>query len=91
LYVKPEKFECEKTELSGVTDRSHKATTTSRPVTSLGHQRGDEFSERPKLYIDSMYENNGCVYTMPKTFFSGEEKVFPWGRSPPLLTGLVTR
>jgi len=27
--------------MSGITDRSHKATVTSRPVTSLGHQ-GDE-------------------------------------------------
>ena len=36
--VKPEKFDCEKTELSGITDRSHSATVTSRPVTSFGHQ-----------------------------------------------------
>jgi len=35
--VKHEKFDCEKTELSGITDRSHKAAVTSRPVTSLGH------------------------------------------------------
>jgi len=26
--------------MSGITDRSHKATVTSRPVTSLEHQRG---------------------------------------------------
>jgi len=24
--------------MSGITDRSHKATVTSRPATSLGHQ-----------------------------------------------------
>jgi len=35
--VKREKFGCEKIELSGITDRSHKATITSRLVTSLGH------------------------------------------------------
>jgi len=38
---KTEKFDCEKTELSGITDRSHKATVTSRPLTGLGHQRGE--------------------------------------------------
>jgi len=27
--VKPEKFHCEKTELSGITHRSHKATVTA--------------------------------------------------------------
>jgi len=46
FHVKPEKFDCEKTVLSGITDRSHKATVTSRPVTSLGHQGGEEFSVR---------------------------------------------
>jgi len=30
--LKPEKFDCEKTQLSGITDRSHKPTVTSRPV-----------------------------------------------------------
>jgi len=40
--VKPEKFDCEKTERSGITDRSHKAKVTSR----AGHtRRGEEFSE----------------------------------------------
>jgi len=34
------KFDCEKTELSGITDRSDKKTVTSRPVTSFGHQGG---------------------------------------------------
>jgi len=38
--VQPEKIDCEKTEMSGITDRSHKATVTSRPVTSLAHQEG---------------------------------------------------
>jgi len=38
--VKPEKFDCDWTEMSGVTDRSHKATVTSRPVTNLEHQGG---------------------------------------------------
>jgi len=38
---KPEKFDCEKTEMSGITDRRHKATVASRPVTSLGNQ-GEE-------------------------------------------------
>jgi len=33
--VKPENFDCEKTELSGITDRIYKATVTSRPVTSF--------------------------------------------------------
>jgi len=52
--VKPEKIDCEKTELSGITDRSHKATVTSRSVTSLGHQGGRIiFWGRPKSYIDS--------------------------------------
>ena len=63
--VKPEKFDCEKTELSGITDRSHKATVTRRPVTSFGHQGGRRiFWGRPKFYIDSMYENNGYAYNM---------------------------
>jgi len=30
--VKPEKCDCDKTELSGITDRSHKSTVTRRPV-----------------------------------------------------------
>jgi len=36
--LKPEKCDCEKTELSGKADSSHKATVTSRPVTSFAHQ-----------------------------------------------------
>jgi len=36
-------FACENTELSGITGRGHKATATSRPVTSLGHQGGIVF------------------------------------------------
>jgi len=36
LDVKPEKFDCKKTELNSITDRSYKETVTSRPVTSLG-------------------------------------------------------
>jgi len=41
LDAKPENFDCEKAELRGITDKSHKATITSRPVTSLGHQGGE--------------------------------------------------
>jgi len=33
--LKPEKFDCEKTELSGITDRSHKTTVSRR----LGMQK----------------------------------------------------
>jgi len=41
--------------MSGVTDRSHKATVTSRPVTNLEHQgRQRIFWGRPKFFIDSM-------------------------------------
>jgi len=70
LDVKPEKIECEKTELSGITDRSHKATTTSRPVASLGHQRGDEFSERGPNYTSIAYTKTMVMHTLcPRYFF----------------------
>jgi len=86
--VKPEKCDCDKTGLSRITDRSHKATVTSRPVTSFGHQREERiiFWGRPKPYITSMYESSGNAYNMSMTFLEGE-KVFPGGRSPPLSNG----
>jgi len=77
--VKPEKFDCEKTELSGITDRNHNATVNSRPATSFGHQGQGGwriFWGRPKFYIDSMYENSGYAYNMSKTFFQGGRKFF---------------
>ena len=88
--LKPEKFDCEKTQLSGITDRSHKPTVTSRPVTTFWTPGGRIFWGRPKFYIDSMYETNGYAYNMSKTFFRGEE-VFPGGQALPLVMDLVAR
>ena len=53
----------------------------------LGTPDGRWFSEGG---LCGMYENNDYAYNMPKTFW-GEKKVFPWGRSLPLVTGRFTR
>ena len=83
--VKPEKIDCEKTELSGITDRSHKATVTSRSVTSLAHEEGWRiFRGKHKFYVESMYENNGYACNISKTFFQGRRKFSPGWWSPPL-------
>ena len=37
-----------------------------------------------------MYENNGYVYNMSKTFFQGGRKFFQWGEALLLVTDLVT-
>jgi len=83
IDVKPEKFDCEKTELSGITDRSHKATVTSRPVTSLGHQRFKEFSEGLRILHRQHVRKQWLCTQYAQDIFSGEEKVFPGRRSPP--------
>jgi len=45
-----------------------------------------------RRYIDSIYENNGYAYNMPKTFFQrGGRKFFQGDEALPLVTGLVTR
>jgi len=72
--VNPEKFDCEKTELSGITDRSHKATVTSRPLTSLGHQRGEEFSEGGLNFTSIACTKTMTLHAMcPRDFFRWRE------------------
>ena len=71
---KPEKFDCEKTGLSGITDRSHKATVTSRPVTSLGHQGGEEISEGGRNFTSTAGTKTMVMHTAcPRHFFRGRE------------------
>ena len=84
IDVKPEKFDCEKTELSGITDRSHKATVTSRSVTSLGHQGVEEFSEGGQILHRQHVRKQWLCIQYAQDIFSGGEKVFPGRRSPPL-------
>ena len=64
----------------------------SDSVTILAHQ--EEwiiFWGRHKIYVDSMYENNGYACNMSKTFFQGRRKFLQGGEVLPLVTGLVTR
>ena len=87
MDVKPENFECEKTELSGITDRSHKATATSRPVTCFGHQKGDEFSEGGSNFTSIACTKTMVMHTIcPRHFFRGEES-FSMGAKPSLTYG----
>jgi len=75
-------LDCEKTELSGITDRSHKATVTSRPVTSLSHQEGRIiFWGRHKFYIERMYEKMVMHTICPRHFFRGGKR-FSRGAKP---------
>jgi len=85
IDVKPEKFDCGKTELSGITDRSHKATVTSRPVTSLGHQGVKEVSEVVQILYRQHVRKQCLCIQYAQDIFSGGEKVFPGRRSPPLV------
>jgi len=41
--LKPEKFDCEKTELSGITDRSHKTTVSRQLGMQELHCRSDSY------------------------------------------------
>jgi len=87
------KFFIFKTELSGITGRSHKATVTSRPVNSLEHQGGEEFSEG-----GPHFKSIACTKTMvmvmhticPRHFFR-ERKLLQGGEALPLVTSLVIR
>jgi len=83
IDVKPEKFDCEKTELSGITDRSHKATVISRLVTGLGHQGVKEFFEVVQILHRQHVRKQWICIQYAQDIFSGGEKVFPWRRSPP--------
>jgi len=69
--VKPEGFDCEKTELSDITVRSHKESVTSRPITSFGHRGEDEeFSERGPNFTSIACTKTMVMHTIcPRQFF----------------------
>jgi len=59
----------------------------SRPVTSLGHQGGDEFFEWGLKFFALCSIDFNCV----QNIFPGGRKFFYGGFAPPLVTGLVGR
>jgi len=90
--VKPVKLECEKTELSGITDRSHKAWVISRPITSFGHQGGEECSEGGLNFTSIACTKTVVMHTIcPRHFFRGGESFSRGGEALPLVTDLITR
>jgi len=77
--------------MSGITDRSHKATVTNRPVTSLGHQRCEEFSEGGPNFTSIACTKTMVMHAICPRHLSGGGEFFQGGEALPLLTGVVTR
>jgi len=73
-----------KRQLSGITDRSYKATVTSRPVTNLGHQRGEEFSEGVQNFTSIACTKTMVKHTIcPRHFLRGGESFSRGGEALP--------